>query len=131
VGLNPRSAGAQERLGRVLSARSNFVDAEKAYENSLTLAPAYAPALLSEILVKQGKAKQATGRIQHQIKVQPKSYQLQVAKAEFCVAQKDWACAERSYQQTLVLNPYYVNGIPGPGAHLRRHQPPRGHDPGI
>jgi len=112
VGLNPRSPEAQERLGKVLSFRGNSSDAEKAYETSLTLEPDYAPALngLSEILVKQGKAKQASARIDRQIAGQPRAYQLLVAKAEFCIAQKDWACAERNYKQTLVLNPYYVNG---------------------
>ncbi len=114
VGLNPRSPEAQERLGRVLSLRgsNNNDDAEKAYESSLALDPDYAPALngLAEILLKQGKVKQAKARIEKQIEIHPKAYQLQVARAEFCVAQKDWSCAERSYQQTLALNPYYVNG---------------------
>ena len=112
VGLNPRSPGAQERLGRVLSMKGNFADAEKAYENSLAIAPDYAPALsgLAEILVKQGRTAQARARVDRQIAVHPKAYQLYVAKAEFCIAQKDWGCGERAYQQTLALNPYYVNG---------------------
>lgn len=112
IGLNPRSPEAQERLGRVLSLRGNAEDAERAYENSLALAPDYAPALdgLAESLVKQGKLKQARARIEKQTASHPKAYQLQVAKAEFCVSQKDWPCAERSYRQTLRLNPYYVNG---------------------
>jgi Tfp pilus assembly protein PilF len=33
-----------------------------------------------------------------------------VAKAEVCIALKDWLCAERSYQEVLNLNPYHVNG---------------------
>jgi tetratricopeptide (TPR) repeat protein len=112
AGLNPRSAEAQERLGKILSLRGNYPDAEKAYENSLALAPDNAAALngLSEILAKQGKSKQASARIDRQIAAQPKAYQLLVARAEFCIAQKDWACAEQSYKQTLALNPYYVNG---------------------
>jgi tetratricopeptide (TPR) repeat protein len=112
AGLNPRSPEAQERLGAVLSKRGNYDDAEKAYEASLALAPDYAPALngLAEILVKQGKAKQASARINRQIAGKGKSYQLQVARAEFCIAQKDWACAERGYRQALAINPYYVNG---------------------
>jgi tetratricopeptide (TPR) repeat protein len=112
AGLNPRSASAQERLGRVLSAHGNYADAEKAYENSLALAPDYAPALsgLSEVLAKEGKSKQANARMDQQIARQPKSFQLYVAKAEFCIAQKDWSCAERSYQQALGVNPYFVNG---------------------
>jgi tetratricopeptide (TPR) repeat protein len=112
IGLNPRNPEPEERLGRVLSLRGNAEDAEKAYENSLALAPDYAAALdgLAEIMVKQGKVKQARERIEKQTGSHPKAYQLQVAKAEFCVTQKDWACAERSYRQTLALNPYYVNG---------------------
>jgi tetratricopeptide (TPR) repeat protein len=112
AGLNPRSPSAQERLGHVLSMRGNYADAEKAYENSLAIAPDYAPALngLAEILAKEGKAKQASVRVDRQIAARPKAFQLYVAKAEFCIAQKDWACAEHSYQQTLTLNPYYVNG---------------------
>jgi tetratricopeptide (TPR) repeat protein len=112
VGLNPRSPEAQERLGKVLSLRGNYPDAEKAYETSLALAPDYAPALsgLSEVLAKQGKGKQASARIDRQIAAQPKASQLMVAKGEFCIAQKDWACAERSYKQALAENPYYVNG---------------------
>jgi tetratricopeptide (TPR) repeat protein len=112
LGLNPRSPQAQERLGAALSRRGNYPDAEKAYEASLALAPDYAPALsgLAEILVKQGRAKQASARIARHVAAQPGSYQLQVAKAEFCIAQKDWPCAERSYQEALTLNPYYVNG---------------------
>jgi tetratricopeptide (TPR) repeat protein len=112
AGLNPKSAAAQERLGRVLSARGNVAEAEKAYENSLAIAPDYAPALsgLSEVLAKEGKSKQANSRIDRQIALQPKAFQLYVAKGEFCIAQKDWNCAERSYQQVLALNPYYVNG---------------------
>jgi tetratricopeptide (TPR) repeat protein len=99
-------------LGAVLSRRGNYPDAEKAYEASLALAPDYAPALsgLAEILVKQGRAKQASARIGLRVAAQPGSYQLQVAKAEFCIAQKAWPCAERSYQEALALNPYYVNG---------------------
>jgi tetratricopeptide (TPR) repeat protein len=112
AGLNPRSPAAQERLGHVLGMRGNYVDAEKAYENSLAIAPDYAPALngLAGILAKEGKAKQANVRIDRQIAAQPKSFQLYVAKAEFCIAEKDWSCAEHSYRQTLALNPYYVNG---------------------
>jgi len=64
----------------------------------------------AEILAKEGKSKQANSRIDRQIAAQPKASQLYVAKAEFCIVQKDWACAEHSYQQTLALNPYYVNG---------------------
>jgi len=112
AGLNPRSPAAPERLGRVLAMRDNYADAEKAYENSLSIAPDYAPALrgLAEMLDKEGKAKQANARIDRQIAAQPKAFLLYVAKAEFCIAQKDWGCAEHSYQQTLALNPYYVNG---------------------
>ena len=112
AGLNPRNPAAQERLGRVLAAKGNAADAEKAYENALAIAPDYAPALsgLAEVLAKEGKTRQAMARMDRQIAAQPKVFQLDVAKAEFCIAQKDWACAEHSYQQTLVLNPYYVNG---------------------
>jgi tetratricopeptide (TPR) repeat protein len=112
AGLNPRSPAAEERLGRVLAMGGNYADAEKAYENSLAIAPDYAPALsgLAEVLEKEGKAKQANTRIDRQIAAQPKAFQLYRAKAEFCVAQKDWACAEHNYQQVLSLNPYYVNG---------------------
>jgi tetratricopeptide (TPR) repeat protein len=112
AGLNPRSPAAEERLGHVLAMRGNYADAEKAYESSLAIAPDYSPALssLAEILSKEGKAKQATARIDRQITTQPKSFQLYVAKAEFCIAQKDWDCAEHSYQQTLALNSYYING---------------------
>jgi tetratricopeptide (TPR) repeat protein len=112
AGLNPRSAAAQERLGRVLALRGNYAEAERTYENSLAIAPDYAPALngLGEILAKEGKARQANVRIDSQIAAQPKAFQLYIAKAEFCIAQKDWSCAEHSYQQTLALNPYYVNG---------------------
>jgi tetratricopeptide (TPR) repeat protein len=96
----------------VLGTRGKYADAEKAYEAALAITPDYAPALngLAEILSKDGKAKQASARIDRQIAAQPKSFQLYVAKAEFCIAQKDWACAEHSYQQTLAINPYYVNG---------------------
>jgi len=112
AGLNPRSPEAQERLGSALSMRGSLADAEKAYETSLALAPDYAPALsgLADILVKRGKLKQARARIEKQTESHPGAYQLQVAKAEFCIKQKDWPCAEHSYRQTLVLNPYYVNG---------------------
>ena len=112
AGLNPQSASAQERLAKVLSIEGSYSEAEKAYENSLALAPDYAPALsgLSEVLGKQGKSKQASARIDRQIAGQPKAFQLYVAKGEFCIAQKDWSCAERSYQQTLGINPYFVNG---------------------
>lgn len=112
AGLNPRSPEAQERMGKVLALHGKYPDAEKAYENSLVLAPAYAPALsgLADLLAKEGKAKQASARIDRQIAAQPKAHELQVAKAEFCIAQKDWACAERSYKQVIALNPYYVNG---------------------
>ena len=112
AGLNPRSAAAQERLGHVQAMGGNYAEAENAYEKSLAITPDYAPALkgLGDILAKEGKAKQAGARIDSQIKVQPKAFQLYVAKAEFCIAQQDWSCAEHSYQQTLALNPYYVNG---------------------
>ena len=78
----------------------------------LAIAPDYAPALsgLVGILEKEGKSKQANARIDRQIAAQPRAFQLYVAKAEFCIAQKDWVCAEHSYQQTLAVNPYYVNG---------------------
>ena len=110
--LNPRSPAAPERLGRVLATRGNYADAEKAYESSLAITPDYAPALsgLAEILAKQGKTKDADLRLDRQIAAQPKAFQLYVAKAEFCIAQKDWPCAEHNYQQTLALNSYYVNG---------------------
>jgi tetratricopeptide (TPR) repeat protein len=103
AGLNPRNPAAQERLGRVLGLKGNYVDAEKAYEYSLAIAPDYAPALsgLGEILAKEGKSKQAGGRMDRQIAAKPKAFQL---------SQKDWVCAEHNYQQTLALNPYYVNG---------------------
>jgi tetratricopeptide (TPR) repeat protein len=112
AGLNPRSPAAQEHLGRVLGMRGNYADAEKAYEAALAIAPDYAPALsgLAGILEKEGKSKQANARIDREIAAQPRAFQLYVAKAEFCIAQKDWACAEHSYQQTLAVNPYYVNG---------------------
>ena len=112
VGLNPRSPAAQERLGHILGIRGIYADAAKAYESALAIAPDYAPALkgLGEMLAKEGKAKQASARIDSQIAAQPKAFQLFVARAEFCIAQKDWSCAEHSYQQTLALNPYYVNG---------------------
>jgi tetratricopeptide (TPR) repeat protein len=112
AGLNPKSAAAQERLGKVLGMKGNYAEAEKAYENALAITPDYAPALngLGEILAKEGKTKDANTRIDRQIAAQPKAFQLYVAKAEFCIAQKDWTCAEHSYQQTLALNPYYVNG---------------------
>ncbi|HVI10630.1 MAG TPA: tetratricopeptide repeat protein [Candidatus Binatia bacterium] len=112
AGLNPRSPAPEERLGKVLAMRGQNADAEKAYESSLAIAPDYAPALrgVAEVLAKEGKSKQAGARIDQQIAKQPKAYQLYVDKAEFCIAQKDWNCAERFYQQTLQLNPYYVNG---------------------
>lgn len=111
AGLNPRSAAAQERLGRVLASRGKDADSQRAYETSLSIAPDYAPALsgLSDLLAKEGKSKLASARIDRQIAAQPKAFQLYVAKAESCINQKDWACAERSYQQVLNLNPYYVN----------------------
>jgi Tfp pilus assembly protein PilF len=92
--------------------QGRFADAEKAYENSLAIDPDYAAALsgLAETLEKEGKTKQASARLDRQIAAQPKAFQLYVAKAEFCITQKDWACAEHSYQQTLAINPYYVNG---------------------
>jgi len=112
AGLNPRSPAPQERLGRVFGMKGEYADAEKAYESSLSITPDYAPALsgLAGVLSKEGKTKQASIRMDRQIAAQPKAFQLYVAKAEFCIAQKDWACAEHSYQQTLALNPYYVNG---------------------
>ena len=112
AGLNPRSPAATERLGRVLGMRGSYSEAEKAYESSLAITPDYAPALsgLAEILAKEGKTKQADLRLDRQIAAQPKAFQLYVAKAEFCIIQKDWSCAEHNYQQTLELNPYYVNG---------------------
>jgi tetratricopeptide (TPR) repeat protein len=112
AGLNPHSPAAEERLGRVLAMRGKPADAEKAYESSLALDPDYAAALsgLAETLEKEGKTKQASARLDRQIAAQPKAFQLYVAKAEFCITQKDWACAEHSYQQTLAINPYYVNG---------------------
>lgn len=112
AGLNPRSPAPPERLGRVLTARTHYAEAEKAYENSLAIAPDYALALsgLAELLVQEGKTRQADLRLNRQIATQPKSFQLYVAKAEFCITQKDWPCAEHNYQQTLALNPYYVNG---------------------
>jgi tetratricopeptide (TPR) repeat protein len=111
-GLNPRSPAAEERLGRVLGMRGDYAGAEKAYETSLAITPDYAPALsgLGEILAKEGKTKQANVRLDRQIAAQPKAFQLYVAKAEFCIAQKDWSCAEHNYQQSLGFNPYYVNG---------------------
>jgi len=111
AGLNPRSPAPPERLGRVLGMKGDYADAEKAYENSLAIAPDYAPALrgLAEVLGKEGKQKQAIARMDRQIAGQPKAYQLYAAKAEFCIAQKDWACAEHSYKQTIALNPYDVN----------------------
>src|ERR1017187_5402028 len=98
AGLNPRRAAAAERLGRALSMEGNYADAEKACESSLAITPDYAPALsgLAEILAKEGKTKQANARMDRQIALQPKALQLYHAKAEFCIAQKDWACAERS-----------------------------------
>ena len=112
AGLNPKSAAAQERLGKVLGMKGNYPEAEKAYENSLAITPDYAPALngLGEILAREGKTREANTRIDRQIAAQPKAFQLYVARAEFCIAQKNWDCAEHSYQQTLALNPYYVNG---------------------
>jgi tetratricopeptide (TPR) repeat protein len=112
AGLNPRSPAPQEHLGRVLAAKGDYAGAEKAYESSLALVPDYAAALsgLAEVLQKEGKSKQAAVRMDRQIAAQPKAFQLRVAKAEFCIAQKDWSCAENSYQQVLSLNPYYVNG---------------------
>jgi tetratricopeptide (TPR) repeat protein len=112
AGLNPRSPAAQEHLGRVLGMRGNYADAEKAYEASLAIAPDYAPALsgLAGILEKEGKQKQAGARIDRQIAAQPRAFQLYVSKAEYCIARKDWICAEHSYQQTLAVNPFYVNG---------------------
>jgi tetratricopeptide (TPR) repeat protein len=78
----------------------------------LALAPDYAPALsgLADILVTQGKAKRGSALIDLHVSGQPNSYQLRVAKAEFCIAQKDWTCAEHCYQEAVTLNPYYVNG---------------------
>jgi tetratricopeptide (TPR) repeat protein len=112
AGLNPLSPMAQERLGRVLGMQGNYADAEKAYENSLAIAPDYAPALngLAETLAKEGKTRQASARMDRQIAAHPGAFQLHVAQAEFCIAQKDWTGAEHSYRQTLALNPYYVNG---------------------
>jgi len=112
AGLNPSSPTAQERLGHVLGMRGSYPEAEKAYEHSLAIAPDYSPALsgLAEILSKEGKTKQANTRIDRQITARPKAFMLYVAKAEFCIGQKDWGCAEHNYQQTLALNPYYVNG---------------------
>jgi len=112
AGLNPRSPAAQEHLGRVLGMRGNYAEAEKAYEAALAIAPDYAPALsgLAGILEKEGKQRQAKARIDRQLAAQPRAFQLYVAKAEYCIAQKDWTCAEHNYQQTLALNPYYVNG---------------------
>jgi tetratricopeptide (TPR) repeat protein len=112
AGLNPRNPAAQERLGRVLGLKGNYPEAEKAYEAALSIAPDYAPALsgLAEILAKEGRSKQADGRMNRQIAAKPKAFQLYVAKAEFCIAQKDWVCAEHNYQHTMALNPFYVNG---------------------
>jgi tetratricopeptide (TPR) repeat protein len=112
AGLNPRSPAPPERLGRVLSLQGHEADAEKAYESALAITPDYAPALsgLAEVLAKEGKSKQVGLRMDRQIAAQPKAFQLYVAKAEYCITQKDWACAEHSYQQILALNPYYVNG---------------------
>jgi tetratricopeptide (TPR) repeat protein len=112
AGLNPRSPAPPERLGRVLSQQGRSADAEKAYESALAITPDYAPALsgLAEVLGKEGKSKQVGTRMDRQIAAQPKAFQLYVAKAEYCITQKDWGCAEHSYQQTIALNPYYVNG---------------------
>jgi tetratricopeptide (TPR) repeat protein len=112
AGLNPRNPAPQERLGHVLAIKGDYANAEKAYENSLAITPDYAPALsgMAEVLSKEGKTKQAGIRMDRQISSMPKAFQLYVAKAEFCIAQKDWVCAEYSYEKTIALNPYYVNG---------------------
>ncbi len=112
AGLDPRSPAALERLGQVLATRGDRTDAENSFESALAVAPEYAPALtgLADLFAKEGKAKQAAARLDRQIAARPKAFQLYVAKAEFCIAQKDWPCAEHTYQQVLTLSPYYVNG---------------------
>jgi tetratricopeptide (TPR) repeat protein len=112
AGLDPRNPAPSERLGRVFSMKGDYADAEKAYESSLAITPNYALALsgLADTLVKEGKGKQAGVRMDRQLSAQPKAFQLYVAKGEFCIAQKDWTCAEHNYQQSIALNPYYVNG---------------------
>jgi tetratricopeptide (TPR) repeat protein len=109
--LNPRSPAPRERLARVYQARSDYADAEKNYAIALSLAPDYALAIggLGETLAREGKSKQAAVRFDRQIAAQPKSYQLYAAKAEFCISQKDWPCAEHAYRQAVSLNPYDVN----------------------
>jgi len=112
AGLNARNPEIQERLGRVYTDQKAYSEAEQAYERSLTLAPDYAPALngLADLLVKEGNPTQAVTRLGRQIALRRNSYQLQVAKAEFCISRTDWSCAERSYAEALRLNPYYING---------------------
>lgn len=111
VALNPRSAAAQERLARLLEAQGKSREAEKAYEDSLAADPSYGMALggLADKLAREGHADQARTRIERQLVKQPRAYELQLVRGDFCMNRSDWNCAEEAYHQALTVNPFSVN----------------------
>jgi tetratricopeptide (TPR) repeat protein len=108
AGLNPSSAAAQERIGRVLSAQGKYGEAEKCYENALNSDPGYALALggLAENFLAQGQPDRARARIDQQMARQPGLYQLHLIKGQFCMTRGDWDCSVQSYEKALELDSY-------------------------
>ncbi len=108
AGLEPQSAEAQERRGRVLTALKKYADAEKAFEAALQAAPRSAPALggLTNNFLAQGQVDRARTRIAQQAQRQPESYEIQLVMGEFCMSRKDWTCAEQGFRRAVELYPY-------------------------
>jgi len=79
----------------------------------LSIASDYAPALQRPVRTfspNRGRRSRRGTRIDRQIAAQPRGLPVVCRKKpKACIAQKEWTCAEHTYQQVLGLNPYYVN----------------------
>lgn len=112
--VKPRGPAAEQfRKGMALLEKGDNTGAQEAFEKCLEADHNHVGALagLAEALVRQGRLKEARGKVQHALALQPKSGAVQQAWGRYLIAEKNFKKAEEAFHKAAQLEPNNASAL--------------------